>query len=297
MQIQEIGDSGIVFSLKDESSYPDYYCPANIYVVNGNEHFFISDGYFGPEILKEVVNYLEKEFEKKQYVLFSSHWHWDHLRGNNFFDDATIISHQLTKKLIIKNNIDKSLVMGKYRQRKIVLPNLTFSKEYTEFENENITFFHSPGHSEDSSSCYDSKNKVLFAGDNIEYPFPYVTSSDLSTYISTLKKYLKYPIEFVIPSHGYVSDKKLIESNLRYLESLPEINPDMYTEEDKESFLSETIKNLTTIGEDFFVKDEFEKAKIYYEKIALINTEEKILPEESVKDLETKLKEIEEKLK
>ncbi|MHA1738440.1 MAG: MBL fold metallo-hydrolase [Candidatus Heimdallarchaeota archaeon] len=296
MKIQKIGDSGVVFSLIDELSYPDYYCPANVYALNGDEHIFLSDGYFGPEILKEVVDYLEKEFGRKQYVLFNSHWHWDHLRGNNFFDDTTIISHQLTKKLIIKNNKDKSLAIEKYQQRKIVLPNLTFTNEFSDYEKENVLFFHSPGHTEDSSSCYDSKNKVLFAGDNVEYPFPYVTSSDLLTYITTLKKYLEYPLEIVIPSHGYVADKKLIQSNLRYLESFPEIEIDMYTEENKQSFLAGTLKNFTTIAEDFFTKEEIEKAEIYYEKIASIHNEENILRKEEEKMLERRLKEIKERL-
>ncbi|MHA1187764.1 MAG: MBL fold metallo-hydrolase [Candidatus Heimdallarchaeota archaeon] len=276
MKIQKIGDSGVVFSLIDELSYPDYYCPANVYALNGDEHIFLSDGYFGPEILKEVVDYLEKEFGRKQYVLF--------------------ISHQLTKKLIIKNNKDKSLAIEKYQQRKIVLPNLTFTNEFSDYEKENVLFFHSPGHTEDSSSCYDSKNKVLFAGDNVEYPFPYVTSSDLLTYITTLKKYLEYPLEIVIPSHGYVADKKLIQSNLRYLESFPEIEIDMYTEENKQSFLAGTLKNFTTIAEDFFTKEEIEKAEIYYEKIASIHNEENILRKEEEKMLERRLKEIKERL-
>ena len=90
MKIQKISDSGVVFTL-DDSSYSDYYCPANIYALNGEEQFFLCDGYFGPEIMQKVVNYLEKEFGSKPYVLFSSHWHWDHFRGNCFFADATII--------------------------------------------------------------------------------------------------------------------------------------------------------------------------------------------------------------
>lgn len=296
MKIQNIGDRGVVFSLVDEFSYPDYYCPANIYAVNGEEKIYLSDGYFGSEILKEVVKYLEKEFGKKQYILFNSHFHWDHIRGNCFFSNEIIISNQLTKDLIIEKNKDKSKLNEAYQQRKIVLPNMTFERDCTEFEKDKITFFHSPGHTEDSSSCYDAKNKVLFAADNIEYPFPYVTSSNLSTYISTLKKYLKSPAEIVIPSHGYVTDKKLVEANLKYLETFPEIDSDMYADENKNSFLKGIIQNFTTIGEDYYVKEDFEKAELYFEKIASINKEESILQEEAVKKLESRLKEIKKRL-
>ncbi|NHJ46607.1 MAG: MBL fold metallo-hydrolase [Asgard group archaeon] len=296
MIVKKINDNGIAFTLNDPSN-PDYYCPANIYVLIGDEYFFLNDGYFGSEILKDIVNSLEKEFGNKLYVLFNSHWHWDHLRGNTFFEDATILSHQLTKKTIVENNKDKSKVNAKYMKRKIVLPNLTFENEYSDYKDENIIFFHSPGHTEDSSTCYDLKNNVLFAGDNVEYPLPYVTSSDLSTYISTLKKYLEYPVEIVIPSHGYVTDKKLIESNLRYLESFPEIESNMYTNETKNSFLMGTIKNLSTVGDDYFTKNDLENAIIYYKKIVSINKKENILSEEELKIHKAKLNEIIEKLK
>ncbi len=111
-----------------------------------------------------------------------------------------------------------------------------------------------------------------------------------------MKKYLKLPAKIVIPSHGYVTDKKLIEANLKYLESFPEIEIDMYTEESKQSFLNGTLKNFNTIAEDFFAKEEFEKAEIYYEKIASIHKEENILQEEKEKMLEIRLKEIKERL-
>jgi glyoxylase-like metal-dependent hydrolase (beta-lactamase superfamily II) len=295
MKITKISDSGITFTL-DDLTNPDYYCPANVYTYNGDDHIFICDGYFGPDILEVVVKYLEKEFGDKPYVLFNSHWHWDHLRGNTYFDDATIISHQLTKKLIIENK-NKSKVNGKYLHRKIILPNLSFEKEYIEFKKEDITFFHSPGHTEDSSTCFDSRNNVLFAADNVEFPIPYVTSNDLSTYISTLKKYLEFSVKSVIPSHGYVTDKSLIKSNLRYLENFPEIDIDMYTEDTKKSVLKGTIQNLMTIGEDYFNKNNYEKAIFYYEKIFLIDVEENFLSKEKAKNHKRRLNEIKEKLK
>lgn len=296
MIIKRISDNGIAFTLDDQSN-SDYYCPANIYVLVGDEYYFLNDGYFGPEILKGIVHSLENEFGIKQFVLFNSHWHWDHLRGNTFFEDSIIISHQLTKKSIIENCEDKSKTAAKYIQRKIVLPNLTFENEYSRFKNENLIFFHSPGHTEDSCSCFDFKNKVLFAADNVEYPHPYVTSRDFSTYITTMKKYLDYPAEIVIPSHGYVTDKSLIESNLRYLESFPEIDSDMYTSDTKESFLVGTIKNLVTVGEDYYLGCDFEKALFYYEKIFLIDKKENILSDIKKKNLKIRLNDIKEKLK
>ena len=112
-----------------------------------------------------------------------------------------------------------------------------------------------------------------------------------------MKKYQELPIEVVIPSHGYVSDRKLLENNLKYLEFFPEIDSDMYTDDNKKAFLSGTIANLKTVGNDYFSLKQFDKALIYFEKIAQIDNKEKLLDKEAVKELKASLKKVEHNLK
>ncbi|MHA1124070.1 MAG: MBL fold metallo-hydrolase [Candidatus Heimdallarchaeota archaeon] len=298
MKIQKLSERGIVFTFMDLSS-PDYYCPTNIYAINGDKHIFLCDTYLGPEIMEKVVAHLEKEFGKKPFVIFNSHKHWDHHWGNCYFDDAVILSHKLTVGLIEKDGEEELKLNAKYLKGKVVikLPNKTFEKECTEYSKEKVTFFHSPGHTEDSSSCYDSESKVLFVSDNVEVPIPYITSSDLSVYIATLKNYLEYPAEFIIPGHGDVSDKNLIEANLHYLESFPEINDDIYAKENERSFHLVHMTNLSTVAKEYYDKADYTNARKFYKIILSLNNEMTILREESQKILGTRLKEIEEKLK
>jgi len=297
MKIQKLSERGIAFTFDDLSS-PEYYCPTNIYAINGDKHIFLCDTYLGPEIMEKVVEHLEKEFGKKPFVIFNSHSHWDHHWGNCYFDKAVIFSQKLTVGLIEKNGEDELKRNEKYLRGKVVLklPEKTFDKENKEYENENVEFFHSPGHTEDSSSCYDSISKTLFVADNVEVPIPYITSSDLSVYIATMKNYLNYPAEIIIPGHGDVSDKKLIEANLRYLESFPEVDDDMFVEENKKSFFMVHVSNLSTVAKEYYDKENYTNARKFYKIILSLNKEMTLLREESQKILDARLKELDERL-
>ncbi|MHA1441705.1 MAG: MBL fold metallo-hydrolase [Candidatus Heimdallarchaeota archaeon] len=298
MKIQKLSERGIVFVF-DDFTTPEYYCPTNIYAINGEKNIFLCDTYLGPEIMQKVVAHLEKEFGKKPFVIFNSHKHWDHYWGNCYFNDTVIISHKLTVDLIKRDYEEELKRNEKFLRGKVVLklPNKTFENEFTEYLDEKVIFFHSPGHTEDSSSCYDSESKVLFVADNVEVPIPFITSSNLSVYIATLKNYLEYPAEIIIPGHGDVSDKKLIEANLRYLESFPEIDDDMYIEENKRSFHQVHMTNLSTAAKDYYDNKDYSNARKFYTIIMKLNKDLNILRDESQKILGTRLKEIEEKLK
>jgi glyoxylase-like metal-dependent hydrolase (beta-lactamase superfamily II) len=61
------------------------------------------------------------------------------------------------------------------------------------------------------------KDKVLFAGDNLERPIPCLMSKNLNQYINTLEGYLNLEAEIIIGGHTGCEDKSLIRHNLDYL--------------------------------------------------------------------------------
>ncbi|WP_275451800.1 MBL fold metallo-hydrolase [Clostridium novyi] len=81
-------------------------------------------------------------------------------------------------------------------------------------------FFYSPGHTECSASCFDEQDNVLFVGDNVERPNPYLTCNNKENYEETLKGYLKMNAEVIIPGHGFIEDNELIIKNLDYIKSV-----------------------------------------------------------------------------
>lgn len=222
MDLKKIGTRGFLFTFY-ELKNSEYDCVTNIYAINGKNYFFICDTYLGPYYIKKVKNYLETSFGKKQYVVFNSHSHWDHIWGNCMFENSMIISHEKCREFILTNGKEELTEHMKQFAKeniKIILPNFTFNSKLN-FTDEGLEFFYSPGHTKDSASCYDYSDNTLFVGDNIDDPIPcYICSNDLNEYKNTLEKYLSINACNIIQSHGEPAARMLIEDNINYLKKL-----------------------------------------------------------------------------
>jgi glyoxylase-like metal-dependent hydrolase (beta-lactamase superfamily II) len=222
LNIKKIHNRGVLFSF-DELNQPPFNCITNIYVIIGENNYYVCDTYLGPYYIKKIKSYLEASYGLKEYVVFNSHHHWDHIWGNCEFGDSKIISHEKCKELINKYG-EEDLEFHKKQfaidEIEILSPNVTF-KDKIMVEKDGLEFFYSPGHSEDSSSCFDYEDKTLFVGDNIDDPIPsFFCWHELEIYKSTLEDYLSYNPERVIQSHGDVMSSDIIIKNIIYLDNL-----------------------------------------------------------------------------
>ncbi len=224
MIVEKVGNRGVLFTF-DELNVEPYNCITNVFVIVGLKNFLVCDTYLGPYYVKKIKDYLRSNYGNKSYVVFNSHSHWDHVWGNSEFQSSKIIAHESCKAIMHETSVqDLKLLESEFAKDviEIVFPNLTFESEL-KLEEENILFFHSPGHSLDSSSCYDYVDKVLFVGDNIDDPIPsFMCWDNIVEYRETLKKYLSFDIEYLVQSHGSVMTSSVIESNIKYLDSLIE---------------------------------------------------------------------------
>lgn len=217
MQIREVGSRGVLFTF-DDLSTTEYDCTTNVYLIDGNHHIFICDTYLGPAVMEKIVDYIQANLEWKPIVVFNSHRDWDHIWGNCYFHYTPIIAHQSCREMIIR---DGEIGLKEHQEMQqgdveIVLPNLTFDKRIN-FPEDGVEFYYTPGHTIDSASCLDQVDKILFAGDNVEEPHPYLQYDNLDRYITTLKEYLELDIEAIIPGHGEISDKDLVKRNIAYI--------------------------------------------------------------------------------
>ncbi|MHA1666582.1 MAG: MBL fold metallo-hydrolase, partial [Candidatus Thorarchaeota archaeon] len=169
MKVEKISSRGLFFSFEDP-----YY--TNVHVILGNYHVFILDTFLGNDSMRLVQKTIAEEgHSDKPIVVFNSHADYDHYWGNGAFKDAMIIGHEQCKSRILAEG-EASLVKYADHQRgviELIPPNRTF-QETLRFEKDGVEFFHTPGHTLDSASCYDMVDKILFVGDNVESPFPYL---------------------------------------------------------------------------------------------------------------------------
>jgi glyoxylase-like metal-dependent hydrolase (beta-lactamase superfamily II) len=141
---------------------------------------------------------------------------------------------------------------------------MTFKKE-VKFYEDNLIFFYSPGHTEDSASCFDYENEILFVGDNLEDPFPYIRILDVGAYITTLKQYLKYEPVKILSGHDEVYDDiSVIKDTIKYLQNFKSLNVDFseFAQREKYSHYS----NLKTYGNLLSKNDQEEESLLYYEE-------------------------------
>ena len=213
MTFQKISSRGILFSFEDP-----YY--TSVHVILGNHRVFVLDTFLGNDSMKLVQNKIAQEgHADKTIIVFNSHADYDHYWGNGAYKDSTIIGHDLCKERILAEG-EASLVKYADHQRgeiELVPPNRTF-QESLRFEEEGVRFFHTPGHSLDSSSCYDEKDRVLFVGDNVESPVPYLNHPNFDQYIQTLEYYLELDWKLIIAGHDKpLKNSDLVKKNIDYL--------------------------------------------------------------------------------
>jgi len=226
MEIKKIASRGYLFTFYDIG------IPTNVYVIHAKKYIYVIDTYIGPLIMQEIMKYIETQCSNKEVIIINSHNHWDHVWGNCFFLSNIIISHVLCRKYMIEDGLRKLEMYKEFRKGDVILtnPNLTFTDRIN-FDEDNILIYHTPGHTDDSISVIDLEDKVLFAGDNLERPIPYLMSKNLNQYIKTLENYINLDVEIVIGGHTACENKDLIRDNLDYVSKVSVNNAKEFEEE------------------------------------------------------------------
>ena len=239
MEIKNIGSRGILFTFYDLG------IPTNVYVIVGEKYFYIIDTYLGVEIMKNIVDYITVQYGKKEFIIINTHSHWDHVWGNSMFSSSLIIAHVLCKKHMEEEGVEELEENKSYKKGEVILtpPNMTFTDKIF-FNGDNILIYYTPGHTDDCVSIVDLQDKVLYAGDNLERPIPYITLRNFDKYIRTLKDYLNLDVEKVIGGHTSCESKKLIEDNLYYVRKVSIGETEEFESGEYEDYHKENMKSL-----------------------------------------------------
>jgi glyoxylase-like metal-dependent hydrolase (beta-lactamase superfamily II) len=86
-----------------------------------------------------------------------------------------------------------------------------------------VEFYHSGGHTSCSSYAYYPNEKVLFTGDDLaakSWPYISDTAGDPEKWMQAFQHMLSLDVDVVVPGHGSIGGKELIEEQLSYLHSL-----------------------------------------------------------------------------
>jgi len=205
METTKVTDRHIIFTTPENADYD-----VNLGLILGKKHNFIIDTGMGASNIYVILEYLKHiGAASKPIIAVNTHAHTDHILGNWVLEDSLIVSHVLCRELI-KQNWDGSLKKDIEENReyfddeiRMCLPNMVFEGS-VHFPEDGISLFHSPGHTEDGISVYDSVDKVLYIGDNFGI-FDGVAQlwvKDLQVVQPLIEIYEQYDFNICIPSHS-----------------------------------------------------------------------------------------------
>ncbi len=131
-----------------------------------------------------------------------SHWHVDHVAGNEVFADCEIIANNLTAQALIDNrdrleNRDPPI-------RPLIMPNRIFHDQLQlKVGRIDVELRHVDIHSHDGTMLVLPQLKLMLAGDALEDPVTYVDEpARLQYHLRDLERMATWDIEKILPNHG-----------------------------------------------------------------------------------------------
>jgi glyoxylase-like metal-dependent hydrolase (beta-lactamase superfamily II) len=164
-------------------------------------------------------------FTRLRLVL--SHWHTDHVAGNEVFADCEIIANSRTLKALEQNR-DK-LEAGDPPIRPLILPNHVFEEHLSlTIGSLDVELRLVDIHSHDESVLLFPKRDLLLAGDTLEDSVTYVSEPEhLATHLVELDRMAEFPFSRILPNHGDPDiiagsgyDRRLIAATHAYVSRL-----------------------------------------------------------------------------
>ena len=158
-------------------------------------------------------------------TLVNTHHHGDHTHGNYLFTDATIVGHERCRKEIIAAGLpDYGGVLEEvdWGALELAPPFLTFTESVTLWAGDlacEVRHVGRPAHTTNDAVVWLPERSVLFCGDLLfNQGTPFLLMGSVAGAIDVLEGFVK-PLgaRTIIPGHGPVAGRELIDSVLGYL--------------------------------------------------------------------------------
>jgi len=156
-----------------------------------------------------------------------SHWHTDHVAGNEVFADCEIIANPLTAEALVENR--DSLEGGDPPIKPLVMPTTILPGEtQLQVGRTVVDVRFLDIHSHDGTVLLLPQSGILLAGDTLEDTVTYVVQPErLALHLKDLKRMASWDFAHILPNHGSLTqiaaggyDRSFIEATRLYVEKL-----------------------------------------------------------------------------
>ncbi len=196
------------------------------YAVVSGEEAIVYDTHISLEHARAIRRELERLGVRSIRVVLS-HWHDDHVAGNEVFADCEILAHAFTADVLAENRVEMEAADPPIKP--LVMPTRLYENELElRVGDEEILLRHADVHSRDGTIVHLPKTGVLFAGDTLEDPITYVAEPNrLDTHLEGLRRIAELEIHRILPNHGSAAkigsggyDRSLIGATESYVRKL-----------------------------------------------------------------------------
>jgi glyoxylase-like metal-dependent hydrolase (beta-lactamase superfamily II) len=200
-------------------------------LVVGNRHAFVWDTLSRP---RDMSGYLPLIGSLPLTIAYS-HADWDHVWGTGGLPHrrAVVLGH---RSCLARFGDDVPVTLREMRESEpgswddvqLVAPTQVLDEETTvDVEPFTVSIHHLPGHTPDCCVAFVPERGLLMMGDTAEMPVPVVPAdAPLERWIAGLERWEgDLAVRTVVPAHGSIGGREILQRNLRYLKGLRDGRP------------------------------------------------------------------------
>ena len=209
--------SGVIEVARDVYAWINENCATNSGFIVGEEGVIVIDTLMTPTLAGSLRNVVRDVTPKPIRYVINTHFHGDHVYGNQYFLPAPIIGHE-NCRFDLDTKWESNF--GRYWAREALqpelsrirktLPDVTFKDHMSLwFGNREIQLsYHGRAHSNSDILLYLPADKVLFVGDlAVNKTIPAFPDGHISNWIQVLEQVKNIDADTIVPGHGPVGGR------------------------------------------------------------------------------------------
>jgi len=202
---------------------------SNVGIIDAGDYTVLVDTQYNEPRMKNILKSLEEKGLPEPRIVINTHHHGDHVWANHVVNNAVIVAHIVTARLIEQSmEIEPSMFKAFFPEldfagSKYTLPNIVYEGGIGVLNLPNDVkvklIYMGPAHTPGDTLVLIEEEGIAYAGDLVFYKVtPFALDGYLKGWIDVLEKsLLETNVDTFIPGHGFITGKHGLIEMVEYL--------------------------------------------------------------------------------